>query len=69
METDLYTETLRLARESGESVPELARATGLKQRWLHRLLAGDFNDPGVRKIEKLHRHVVAHAQGSDDPAA
>ncbi len=69
METDLYSETLRLARESGESVPDLARATGLKQRWLHRLLAGDFNDPGVRKIERLHRHLMGHAQSSADQAA
>lgn len=65
METDLYSETLRLARESGKTVPDLARATGLKQRWLHRLLAGDFQDPGVRKIERLHKYLAGR---DGDPA-
>jgi len=69
METDLYSETLRLARESGETVPDLARATGLKQRWLHRLLAGDFQDPGVRKIERLHKHLVGIDRDTSTRAA
>lgn len=69
METDLYSETLRLARESGASVPDLARATGLKQRWLHRLLAGDFQDPGVRKIERLHKHLQHMASDEAGRAA
>ena len=62
---ELETENLRLRK----AVSDLARATGLKQRWLHRLLAGDFNDPGVRKIERLHRHLMGHAQSSADQAA
>lgn len=69
METDLYSETLRLARESGETVPDLARATGLKQRWLHRLLAGDFQDPGVRKIERLHKYLVGSDRDTGTRAA
>jgi predicted transcriptional regulator len=63
MKTDLYSETMRLAEASGLSVAGLARATGLKERWLHRLLRGDFQDPGVRKIERLHTYLTeAHEQ-------
>lgn len=63
MKTNLYSETMRLAESSGLSVAGLARATGLKERWLHRLLRGDFQDPGVRKIERLHTYLTeAHEE-------
>lgn len=36
---------------------DISHGTGLKPRWLHRLKAGDFEDPGVNKIEILHRYL------------
>lgn len=59
METDLLTETQHLFEVAGVAIPEISRDTGLKQRWLHRLFKGDYQDPGVRKIEKLHRYLSA----------
>ena len=54
MPETLLQETLRLARESGLTIKELREGTGLGQRWLYRLLDGDYADPGVNKIEKLN---------------
>lgn len=51
---NLLEETLRLAREAKLPVPEICRAAGVKQRWYYRLLNGDFEDPGVRRIQRLH---------------
>jgi len=50
----LFERTIQLAKSSGMTVPQICRGTGLRQRWLHRLLDGDFKDPGVNKIQKLY---------------
>lgn len=50
----LLDKTLALLRESREPVSELSRRAGVKSRWLRRLMDGDFEDPGVNKIERLH---------------
>lgn len=68
MKTDLYSKTIRLAKASGLSVADISRGTGLKVRWLNRLLAGDFKDPGVRKIERLCTFLEAAQQSSDKAA-
>jgi transcriptional regulator with XRE-family HTH domain len=67
MDSDLFTETIRLAQASDLSTAELARETGLKERWLYRLLRGDFQDPGVRKIEHLHKYLVAREGPEPQP--
>ncbi len=54
MKKTLLQETLTLLRKSGLSSPQVTAGTGLKTRWLNKLLAGDFTDPGVNKIEKLN---------------
>lgn len=68
MSDNLLSQTLDLLRCSGATVADISRATGLKPRWLHRLKAGDFEDPGVTKIETLHRYLMAHAD-RDRPTA
>lgn len=60
-------ETLRLVRESDESPHQIAKKCGLKPRWLYRLLAGDYADPGVNKIQRL-RDYLKGDQPSDEAA-
>lgn len=52
--TDLVKETLSLAKQTNLAVSEICKAAGVKQRWYYRFLAGDFQDPGVNKILRLH---------------
>jgi len=61
MSETLLEETIRMARESGLSAEELAREAGVGGKWLRRLLAGDYIDPGVNKIEKLCKHLRRQA--------
>lgn len=61
MQEDLYDQTLELLSQSPKTIPVIAAETGLKQRWLYRLLDGDFSDPGVRKIQKLHTYLSQQA--------
>lgn len=51
----LLQKTLRLLSERTYNPDELCREIGVSRRWLYRLQAGDFEDPGVNKIEKLHQ--------------
>lgn len=57
--------TLDLLKRSGLSVERVSKDTGLGKRWLYRLIDGDFKDPGVSKIEKLHCYLTS----SDDEDA
>jgi len=66
MRETLFEETMRLLADTlqrpGESVAGICRATGLKQRWMGRLIQGDYEDPGVNKIEKLNIHLRREAR-------
>lgn len=53
MHENLVEKTVRLAKQSSRPVSEICRAAGVKQRWYHRFLAGDFSDPGVNKVIRL----------------
>lgn len=55
----LLEETIQLARASSESANQIAKNCGLKPRWLYRLLDGDYTDPGVNKIQRLHDYLTA----------
>ena len=54
----LLEQTLDLLRSTSATVPEISRATGLNARWSYRLRDGDYLDPGVLKIEMLHRYLA-----------
>lgn len=56
---DMYTKTLAMIDASDQSLLTIAAATGVKPRWLYRLVAGDYNDPGVKKIEALYHYLKA----------
>ena len=53
----LYEETLKLIKDSDMSAPDLARATGLGTRWMYNLYQGKYEDPGVSKIETIHKYL------------
>lgn len=58
---DLLAETLRLAKETELSVEEICRAARVGRRWYYRLLAGDFDDPGVRRVQRVHNALADKA--------
>ena len=55
---DIHTETMQLLKTVNKSPKEMAADTGLGKRWLERLMDGDYNDPGVKKIQKLHDYLT-----------
>jgi len=60
--TTLLQKTIELLRNTDSSIDRVSAETGLGRRWLYRLLDGDFQDPGVNKIEKLHRYLTSQEE-------
>ena len=61
METNTLLETtLALLRERGK-YREVAAATGLGYEWIAKLAQNRISDPGVNKIETLHRFLTEDA--------
>jgi hypothetical protein len=56
--SDLYTKTIELIRSSGKPIKQIAEEAGVGQRWLHDLVNGRFDDPGVKKIERLYLYLT-----------
>lgn len=54
----LYEETIQLLKSTDKKQKQIAADTGLGERWIGRLKDGDFQDPGVNKIERLHNYLV-----------
>ncbi len=52
---DLMTETMDLAKSADLPVADICQAAAIKPRWYYRFLAGDFKDPGINKIMRLHK--------------
>ena len=57
MAKTLLEETLQLIADSGISPPKIANETGLKVRWMNKLINGEFTDPGVNKIEAINSYL------------
>lgn len=51
---NLLKETRNLLSTSKLTVQDLARKTRLKVRWLHRFKNDDFDDYGVKKVQKVY---------------
>jgi len=65
--SDLLDETLALlrARPAGLSYGRIANETGLTIHWLQMLARKDgISDPGVRRIETLHRFLAGQVTAS-----
>jgi len=63
---DVLDEVLRQLRSTKEPFSAIARECGVSQRWLYRLVNGDYRDPGVRKIHRLHRFFTERAATMSD---
>ena len=57
MPESLLNETLDLLEKTDIPIAQVCRDTGTGPRWIYRLMAGDFADPGVNKIERLNRYL------------
>lgn len=55
----LLEKTKALAIERAYQKTAVCKAIGVSIRWLDRMLAGDYADPGVGKIERLHEILEA----------
>lgn len=69
MNYDLYSDTIRLAKATDVPLARICRETGLKMRWLQKVISGEFTDPGVRKIQRLHAYLQAAAIAASSEAA
>jgi hypothetical protein len=66
MQTDLLARTLEeLSRRRGHW-PFICRATGLDYNWLTKLAQGRIADPGIRKIQRLHDHLLPADEAAHD---
>ena len=52
---DLFSDTQSLVFDSNLNLSAVARGAGVKQRWLHRYMKGDYKDVGVKKIQKIRK--------------
>lgn len=59
---DLYETTLQLARDCGISPAIVSREAKVGLRWYHKLLRGEWGDPGVLKIQRLHDYLQVQAK-------
>lgn len=50
--------TIKLMKKSKLSVKQVSDGTGFSRTWLHRLVKGDFPNPGVVSIETLHDYLL-----------
>lgn len=54
----LLEKTLGLLRATPIPLATICQEADVQIRWLHRLIDGDFSDPGVNKIERLHDYLT-----------
>ncbi len=57
-EKSLLPITLELLRARSGQYRSIAEATGLDYQWLCKMSQGKIADPGVLKVEALHKHLV-----------
>lgn len=51
----LLKRTMNLLSKSKLSTIDICNGANVKPRWLNRLKAGDFDDPGVNKVERIYK--------------
>jgi len=56
---DLFTDTQKLVADSNLSYRTIANHTGLGERWLRRYMKGDYQDVGVRRLQKLRDYLLS----------
>lgn len=51
---DLLTDTYKLIATSNLSIRKIAKGSDVGERWLHKLIKGVWQDPGVRKVNRIY---------------
>ena len=59
-ESQLLTETAELLKSRRQSLREIAEHCEIGYHWLCKFQQGEIDDPGVRKIERLHNYLATH---------
>ena len=54
---NLLNAALKLARETDLAKTRICRATGLKRSWYNRFISGEIDDPGVKKVQRVHDYL------------
>lgn len=62
MKKTLLNKTIDLVNQSDKNPSELAKETGLGERWLYNFANGVYSDPGVNKVERLYNHLLEAAK-------
>lgn len=60
MNQNLLEITLKALAERRGKWPQICRDTGLDYDWLTKLAQGRIQDPGVKKIQRLHDYFFPH---------
>jgi len=55
---DLFTDTQKLVLESKETFAQISQSTGLGERWLRKYAKGEFQDVGVKRLQKLRNYLL-----------
>jgi hypothetical protein len=56
--TDLFKTTIELLNNTNMSVEHIARESNVGYRWLCKLKAGEYSDPGVNKVQRVHNFLT-----------
>ena len=57
---DLFSDTQNMVRDCSLSTIEIAHRSEIGERWLFRYIAGDYQDVGVRRLQKLRDFLLQH---------
>lgn len=64
MTSELLDKTVDLLEQDRGNWNHTAKVTGLGRDWIAKLAQGHINDPGVKKIEKLHDYLTEKYQAA-----
>lgn len=54
---ELLSSTQKLLDDTPQSVKTIAKGAKVNYRWLRYFMDGRYNDPGVRKIQRIHDYL------------
>lgn len=55
---DIYSDVMARLASCPLTIDQLAEGAGVNRHWLAKLRLGKFDDPGVKRMQKLHRYLV-----------
>jgi len=55
--TDLYQKTITLLKQTKVPLSKVASESNVGYRWLCKLIAGVYSDPGINKIQRIHDYL------------